>query len=423
MTSTAPSLLNKRILPFAFFGNALEFYEFTVYAIFAPLFAKEFFVTDSETLSLIYSWAVFAIAFFTRPFGAFVFGYIGDKLGRKIALSFSILSMAGATLSMGLLPTYEAAGLFAPISMICLRMIQGISTGGEYNGAAIYLIEKFQYKRPGLIGGISMASCVVGSLTGTIFGKWCSAHDLWRLAFIMGGVFGMILFFLRFMLTESLVLDVKSKILHNVQKLPMRLYVSKFVANIAIAGFNGSLAYTLFGFSIMYLQKYVGYSQPEAFNLNIAGMAMFLISNPFWGYVYDKLQPNYWKLIIVFDCVMTVVVFNMIHTPIYGLNLAGMMILGTLTASIAGPSHAFFQEGIRPEIRYRFVSISCATGMALIGGITPIVLTYLIQTYQMLYAPCYWVGTLGVITWIICKVMYKIWEGHLNDSENNKINY
>ena len=229
---------------------------------------------------------------------------------------------------------------------------------------------------------------------------------------MMGGFFGMILFFLRFMLTESLVLDVKSKIINNIPKLPLRLYVSKFVANVAIAGFNGSLSYTLFGFSIMYLQKYVGYSQPEAFNLNIAGMTMFLISNPFWGYVYDRLQPHYWKLIIVFDALMVIVVFNMINTPIYGLNLAGMMILGVLTGSVAGPSHAFFQEGIHPGIRYRFVSVSCSIGMAAIGGITPGVLTYLIQTYQLVYAPCYWIGGLGVVTWIVCRVMYKMWEGH-----------
>lgn len=409
--SGSNSILNKRILPFAFFGNALEFYEFTIYAIFAPLFAKEFFVTDSETLSLIYSWAVFAIAFFTRPFGAFVFGYIGDKLGRKVALSLSILAMACATLAIGLLPTYHAAGLFAPISMIVLRMIQGISTGGEYNGAAIYLIEKFQYKRPGFIGGISMASCVIGSLTGTIFGKWCYAHDLWRLAFMIGGVFGMILFFLRFMLTESLVLDVKSKISEKVAQLPMRLYASKFIANIAIAGFNGSLSYTLFGFSIMYLQRYVGYSQQEAFNLNIAGMAVFLLSNPAWGHLYDRLKPNYWKIIIIFNCVMTIVVFNMIHTPVYIVNLLGMMILGAQTGSIAGPSHAFFQEGIHPGIRYRFVSVSCSMGMAFIGGITPGVLTIMVEKYKILYAPCYWIGTLGIIAWIICKVMYKMWEG------------
>lgn len=404
--------VNTKILPFAFFGNALEFYEFTVYAVFAPLFAKEFFVTESETLSLIYSWSAFAVAFFTRPIGAFVFGYIGDKFGRKIALSFSILSMACATLAIGLLPNYNTAGLFAPIAMIGLRMVQGISTGGEYNGAAIYLIEKFQYKLPGFIGGISMASCVIGAFIGTVVGKWCSIEpEYWRLAFMMGGAFGMVLFFLRFMLTESLVLDIKTNNIAEEPKLPLRLYVSKFLANVAVAGFNGSFSYTLFGFSIMYLQKYVGYTKPEAFNLNIAGMAMFCLSNPFWGYMHDKLtSKRYWNLIILLNIITIMLVLKMITSPIYMLNLMGIIILGAQTGSIAGPSHAFFQEGIHARIRYRFVSISCSIGMAVIGGVTPMVLTYVIEKYNSILAPCFWIGGLGVIAWILCSIMYAMWD-------------
>lgn len=409
-SASSDSILNKRVLPFAFFGNALEFYEFTIYAIFAPLFAKEFFVTDSETVSLIISWGGFAVAFFTRPLGAFMFGYIGDKFGRKIALSFSILAMACATLTIGLLPTYHTAGIFAPISLICLRLIQGLSTGGEYNGAAIYLIEKFQHKRPGFIGGLGMASVVVGSLTGTIFGKWCYSHDLWRLAFMMGGIFGMILFFLRFMVTESLVFNTKTKALAQESILPTRLYVSKFLSNIMIAGFNGSLSYTLFGFSVMYLQRYAGYNQADAFTFNIAGMAMFLLSNPFWGLLYDKLTgKRYWHVMTIFNCVMTFFVFKMISSHEYTYTLMALMILGMQTGSVAGPSHAFFQEGIHPEIRYRFVSVSCSIGMAFIGGITPGVLTYFIETYKMVFAPVYWVGSLGILTWISVRVMYNMW--------------
>ena len=410
-TTSSESILNRRVLPFAFFGNALEFYEFTIYAIFAPLFAKEFFVTDSETVSLIISWGGFAVAFFTRPLGAFMFGYIGDKLGRKVALSFSILAMACATLTIGLLPTYHTAGIFAPISLICLRLIQGLSTGGEYNGAAIYLIEKFNYKRPGFIGGLGMASVVVGSLTGTIFGKWCYSHDAWRLAFLMGGIFGMILFFLRFMVTESLVFNTKTKSISESSKLPVRLYVSKFLSNVMIAGFNGSFSYTLFGFSILYLQRYAGYSQADAFTFNIAGMAMFLLSNPFWGLLYDKLTGRtYWHVMAIYNCLMVIAVFYMINMNEYLYTFIGMMILGTQTGSIAGPSHAFFQEGIDPEIRYRFVSVSCSVGMAFIGGITPAVLTYIMETYKTVYAPIYWIGIIGVLTWITVRVMYRMWE-------------
>ena len=413
MSTSTPSLLNKRILPFAFFGNALEFYEFTVYAIFAPLFAKEFFVTDSETLSLIISWGGFAIAFITRPVGAFVFGYIGDKLGRKMALSFSILTMASATLAIGLLPTYSEGGLFAPISLILLRMIQGISTGGEYNGAAIYLIEKFQYKNPGFIGGIVTSSCVLGALVGTIFGGWCQANDVWRIAFIAGGVFGIFLFFLRFILTESLAFNMETEVMgaSKIRFLSSK-YISKFFANMLVGGLNGALSYTLFGFSLFYLKKYLGYSVNEALVLNIIGMIAYFIANPSFGAVYDRIGgKNYWKIILPIGVISLVLAFRMINSTIYEYNVLGILMLGAQAGSVSGPCHAFFQENIVPGIRYRFVSVSFAMGMALIGGTTPGLLTFLIQKYDLIYAPCYWIGGLSLITWLLCQIVYKIWGG------------
>lgn len=406
------SLSNKRILPFAFFGNALEFYEFIIYALFAPMFAKEFFVTDSEITSLIISWGGFAVAFFTRPIGAFVFGYIGDKLGRKIALSFSILSMALATLTIGLLPTHAEAGIFAPISLILLRLIQGLSTGGEYNGAAIYLIEKFQYKNPGFIGGIVTSSCVLGALVGTLFGGWCQMHNLWRIAFIVGGVFGIILFFLRFILTESLI---HSKKVNEYGPTSINLfskkYISKFLANMMIGGLNGALSYTLFGFSIFYLKKYVGYSASEALTVNIAGMCAYFVFNPLCGYIYDKLGgKTYWSITLIVNIAVLIVAFKMINSHVYLDNFIGILLLGAQAGSVSGPCHAFMQENIVPEIRYRFVSVSFATGMALIGGTTPGLLTFLIEKYQLLYAPCYWVATVSIITWASVKWTNRVWD-------------
>ena len=405
-------ILNKKILPFAFFGNALEFYEFTIYAIFAPYFAKEFFVTDSEVVSLIISWGGFSVAFITRPLGALVFGYIGDKLGRKIALSFSILVMASATLAIGFLPTYAEAGLFSPITLIVLRMIQGISTGGEYNGAAIYLIEKFQYKNSGFIGGIVTSSCVLGALAGTIFGGWCQAHDLWRAAFIVGGVFGLILFSLRFILTESWITSKEVRGVSAINLLSGK-YISKFLSNMLIGGLNGALSYTLFGFSLFYLKKYLGYGHSEALALNISGMTSYFLCNPLFGAIYDKVGgKGYWKMILPIGIASIILAFNLINSKIYLYNMLGILLLGAQAGSVSGPCHAFFQENIVPEIRYRFVSVSFATGMALIGGTTPGFLTFLIEKYDLIYAPCYWIGGLAITTWVVCQIMYKMWEGY-----------
>ncbi|MEY3197226.1 MAG: hypothetical protein RLZZ59_594 [Pseudomonadota bacterium] len=403
--------LNKKILPFAFVGSALEFYEFTIYGIFAPIFAQQFFVSDSHVVALIKSWGVFAIAFIMRPVGALLFGYIGDTLGRKMALSLSILFMAIATLSIGLLPTYQEAGLFAPISLILLRCLQGLSTGGEYNGAAIYLIEKFDYKNPGVMGGIATSSCVLGSLVGTIFGGWCKSHDMWRLAFIVGGLFGMCLFFLRFMLSESLVISGKMSGKSTKEESSTRAkYITKFLANVFIGGVNGALTYTLFGFSLFYLERYIGHSASTALSINIAGMLSFFIFNPTFGYVYDRTgSERYWSSALLINIIATFVSFYFITSNSYILNYIGVIMLGAQTGSIAGPSHAFFQENIAPEIRYRFVSVSFSLGMGIIGGITPVFMTFIIENYKLLTAPCYWVGSLAVITLIFMHWTRSLW--------------
>jgi MFS transporter, MHS family, proline/betaine transporter len=402
--------VNKKILPFAFFGNALEFYEFTIYGIFAPVFAQHFFISNSPVVALIKSWGVFAVAFIMRPVGALLFGFVGDKLGRKTALSLSILFMASATLAIGLLPTYEEAGIFAPISLICLRALQGLSTGGEYNGAAIYLIEKFQHNNPGFIGGIITASCVVGSLIGTMFGGWCKSHDMWRIAFIAGGMFGMCLFFMRFMLTESLVISTKMNSRTNDALMVNTKYIAKFISNILVGGVNGALSYTLFGFSLFYLERYMGHSAASALNINITGMVSFLVFNLVFGYTHDKLGSKiYWPLILAMNACCIAISFSFLTYDNQTLNYLGIILLGAQTGSIAGPCHAFLQEQIDPDIRYRFVSVSFSLGMGVIGGLTPALMTFFIENYQLFYAPCYWVGALAVIALIFIKSTRHLW--------------
>ena len=179
---------------------------------------------------------------------------------------------------------------------------------------------------------------------------------------------------------------------------------------------NGALSYTLFGFSLFYLKKYLGYSASDALTLNIIGMVSFFVSNPLFGAVYDRFNgKNYWNLILLVNIVLLMGTFSMIISNVHLYNVLGIILLGVQTGSICGPCHAFFQENIVPGIRYRFVSVSFATGMALIGGTTPLLLTFVIEKYQIVYAPCYWIGGLGVVTWIVCRVMYKMWEGHVSD--------
>lgn len=127
-----------RIILASVLGNALELYDFSLYGIFAPLFATLFFPSGNPTVALLASLMTFAVGFFMRPLGGILFGHLGDRYGRKKALSLSIIFMALPTCIIGCLPTYDQVGLWAPFGLLLCRLLQGLCAGGEYNGASIF---------------------------------------------------------------------------------------------------------------------------------------------------------------------------------------------------------------------------------------------------------------------------------------------
>jgi MHS family proline/betaine transporter-like MFS transporter len=149
-------------------GNVLEWYDFAAYGFLAASFAGNFFPLQSHLLSLLASYGVFAVAFITRPLGALLFGHIGDRVGRRTALIISVLAMAVPSFAIGLLPTYAGIGVFAPVVLVLLRMIQGISVGGELTVSIVYLGERSADRHRGASASLSFVGAVVGTLIGSL---------------------------------------------------------------------------------------------------------------------------------------------------------------------------------------------------------------------------------------------------------------
>jgi MHS family proline/betaine transporter-like MFS transporter len=378
-------MIKRNIAYIGFLGNALEFYEFTIYAIFVKQFAEFFFPLKEEWISIMASWSIFGAAFFMRPVGAIIFGYIGDKFGRKVALSCSILLMAIATLMIGILPQYSDIGITAPMLLLLLRLLQGLSTGGEYNGTAIYLIEHFGKNNPGLISGIVTSSCVVGALAGTFVGK---IYNDYHIPFIIGGILGLLLFTLRSFLMETIEFQSAEKS----SKLNFKEYIKAnpltILANIWLGIVNGSLSYILFGFSLMYLQRYVHLPANSAFIINIIGLFSFMIFSPFCGKLFDHFGSiNYYRAMLISLIILALPVNFALQSANFYISIISIILIGFLTAAIAGPSHAYLQENIPVLFRYRIVASSFSIGMAIGGGITPSTLILLIEKYQLLLSP------------------------------------
>ena len=158
---------SNKVIVSSVLGNALEFYDFTLCGVFLSVLSSVFFPKNVENIAYLGALFAFSAAFWTRPLGAILFGYLGDKYGRKNILSITILLMGMPTVIIGLLPGFDKIGIAAPILLVLLRMLQGLCAGGEYNGAAIFSLEHSK-RRPGLTSGLISSSCVLGAITGVI---------------------------------------------------------------------------------------------------------------------------------------------------------------------------------------------------------------------------------------------------------------
>lgn len=203
--------MNKRTFFSGIFENALEWYDFTAYAFFAPVLAKLFFPSNDPYVSLLITFSVFALGFMVRPLGGLLFGFISDRLGRRIALIVSIVAMSFPTLILGILPTYATIGIIAPLTLTLLRVIQGAAVSGELCTSATYLIEHAGQHRRGFAGSFVMCSAFFGmtvaSALATLITHVTDTQQLllwgWRLPFILGGLIGLLGLIIRLGAVES----------------------------------------------------------------------------------------------------------------------------------------------------------------------------------------------------------------------------
>jgi MHS family proline/betaine transporter-like MFS transporter len=213
------SVKKRKIVGPAIVGNIVEYYDFGLFAVYAHTIGALFFPASDPFMQTLLAFGTFAVGFFMRPLGGVVFGYIGDKLGRKVSLTISILGMALCTFLIGILPTYHHIGIAAPFLLLIIRLFQGLCVGGEGAGVAIFVLEHTEGYRPGFMGSIVMASNMVGTLlavfVGIFINHFCHVGDCWRYAFILGGLTGLIGLYLRYQLNETPGFVARKKSLYS----------------------------------------------------------------------------------------------------------------------------------------------------------------------------------------------------------------
>lgn len=408
----------KKVVVSGMIGNALEWYDYALYGHFAAIIGAQFFPSDNPLNSMIATFGVFAAGFLTRPLGAVVFGYIGDRYGRRISLAVSILLMAIPTACIGLLPTFAQIGILAPILLTVIRLLQGLSLGGEFSGSITYITEHAPAKKRGFIGSSAMFSLVLGILIGsavaTLFAEFLPREDLerwgWRIPFIIGVVIGLIGLYIRTNLHESPVYQEAKKAGHLSKKPLAEAFSHHWPEMLQAIGFYLSVTvpfYMLAVFMNTFVTRVLEQPLEDALLMNTINLIVMMAMVPFSGALSDRVGR---KPIIAFVSLgyilLSYPIFYLLAKGGFWNALAAQVMLAALIGWFIGPIPALLVELFPTSVRYTGMSISYNFCAAAFGGTTPMVATWLVQVTGMKTVVAFYLMFCAVLT-LVSLCFYK----------------
>ncbi|MEO0796230.1 MAG: MFS transporter [Verrucomicrobiota bacterium] len=386
-------------------GNVMEWFDFAVYGFFAPVIGAQFFPSENPVTSLLAAFGVFASGFLARPIGAAFFGHLGDRKGREVVLRWSVILMGVSTCLLGLLPTYEMIGVAAPILLTLLRLVQGFSVGGEYTGSVIYLVERAPIGRRGLIGGWSnfgaVAGFLIGSAVGALITATISKDDIatwgWRVPFILGiSIMGLAVFFRRKLekRDDDEVVDLPLPLLMAIKTEWRTMLKIAGIILMANVGF-----YMMFVYVTTYLSEHFGVSMALALEIDTAAMATLLVFVPLAAWISDKIgrKPVLFAAAIG-GLVLTVPLFLAIQHDDPVLIFFGQVGFALIIGASTGANAATLVEITRAPYRCTVISVAYNLTLAIFGGTTPMVATWLIASTGNIMTPAYYIMGMAVIT-------------------------
>ena len=402
----------KKILLAGMIGNVLEWYDFVVYGFLAAIIGKLFFPSGDETVELLKSFAVFAVGFIMRPVGAVLFGYIGDKFGRKTALTISIVLMAISTTAIGLLPTYETVGILAPVLLVVLKLIQGLSVGGEYTTSISFLVEHAPKDKRGLYGSIGILGAVIGillgSASGAIITKLLTEEQLyswgWRVLFLSGVLLGFVGYFIRrnieetpkFLELEYEELKPKSPLKELFQK-----YKDRLLRAFALSTFQAVGFYTIFVYVANHLIVFLKFPKSTALTINTVSMIILTLLIPVMAWLSDKIGR---KPIILFSTGLTILMayplFVLISSGSFENVLIGHVLFAIITAGFMAVLPTTLVELFPTRVRNSGYSIGYNLPFAIFGGTSPLIATWLVKATNNLAAPSFYLIAAAAVAFL-----------------------
>ncbi|MEN8236758.1 MAG: MFS transporter [Pseudomonadota bacterium] len=378
----------------ALIGTALEYYDYSLFIFLAPVLAKLFFPQDDTAISLIKTYGLGFVGTLARPLGAYIFGVIGDRCGRRYGLFYAITTMTIASICMAVLPTYHDVGIFAPTLLVLCRFLQSISAGGELNGSAVFIIEHVQENQKSTASGLICGFTVVGILLASFISYLCinsSNPELyWRYAFMLGTVIGLVGFFMRYFTQETPAFLMR-QISHDQENSPQMPVLARFFCAFAISGTFSSYYYFSFVLMNSYLPLIRDIPQAIASGYTTKLLVVYMFALIIGGAIADKLPQR--KIMIVGASSVAISAIPYMYLISYGgieSILMARVGLILLIALFMGPTHAALIKIFPVRMRYRSTSVCYSLGSALMGSITPVLSIYLWHKTGIPWLPGLW---------------------------------
>ncbi|MEV6039187.1 MFS transporter [Nonomuraea sp. NPDC052116] len=389
-------------------GTSIEWYDFFLYGFAAStIFAELFFPKSDPTTGLLLSLGTYFGGFAARPIGAAIFGHYGDRIGRKATLIITLVSMGIATALVGLVPTYEQIGIWGGILLTVLRLLQGISVGGEWGGSVLLATEwgKSRGGRRGFLGSWPQFGVPVGLVLGYLALEVFQPLDPdwgWRIPFLLSIVMAGVGLYIRLGIMET---PVFTKVLqeNRVERVPVREVIVRNWREIVLSALlrTGQQApfYIFTVFILTYATKTLGFKAGDIYPYVIAAGIVSLFTVPFWGYVSDIVGRR--KLYIIGSAAM--VVWSFVYWPLLDTRVPSLVLLAIVLAAPIhdiqyGPQATFIAESFTGRLRYSGASLGYQLASVTAGGPAPLIAVWLYATYQSSFAIAVYMAICALIS-------------------------
>ncbi|EID55031.1 MFS transporter [Saccharomonospora xinjiangensis] len=389
-------------------GNALEWYDFFIYGLAAALvFNKLFFPGADPLVGTLLAFASFGVGFIARPLGGLVFGHFGDRLGRRNVLALTLILMGAATFLIGILPTYDTIGAWAPVLLVALRLLQGFAGGGEYGGAVLIAVEQAPPHRRGIFGAWPMAGVPLGLLLANAAFLAVASFDQvtflswgWRVPFLLSALLVIVGLFVRLRLHETKDF-MAAKASGKRSKLPalevIRAYPRQTFAGIGLSlGYN-TFAYIVISFVVFYVTTGLGLSRSVVLIATVIGTTLKIGTTIAFGALSDRVGRR--PVIAggaLFLVVYSVPLFKLLETGNTTVIVLAIALVWAGAGAYWAPMGTYIAEIVGTHVRYSGLSISYQLGAVLGGGISPTLATALYSRWGITSVGIYMAIAAGI---------------------------